>query len=572
MPTRVYQYGIGRMPLRIPDAAFEQAIKSHRFYNELVALDKQFSERWQAIVAASDADMAIATERIVQLEQELADALAVVAKSRSKHGGKCDVALAATVKAIRAELKEARATAKGRKTEARATAKPRLDELETERKEAMTSARQAAAATGLYWGNYNAVVDRFQTARKNMLSNRSKGQSCDLRFARWDGTTSWTVQLQGGASFADIMGGRCQLVQIDPVPDAAWVSPSRGERRRLCRTTGRIRIGSEGAAPVWMEFPVTIHRPVPADGCIKMAHVVRKKAGLRWEWYLNLVVTSELPEQSGGCPVAVHFGFRREGEVIRVATVHDGRTFTSVTIPYSTVRAMERTEGLRAVLDKHINELRDELTHWLKANAAWLPDWIGEQTRGLHQWRSSSRFVRLLDIWERFTGDEDIYARLDDFRRRHRHLYQWESDLKRKITLRRREAFRKVAAQIAVMASVVYLDDTDYARLARRPAQEDSRANEVEAAVRRMARVAAPAELRAEIERCCALKNVRTSRIAPADITRECCRCGNVAESGELGVGVRVTCPTCGIEHDRDNNAVSNVWSRGERNLSQQEA
>lgn len=573
MPAKVYQYGITRMPDRLPEPVFEQAIKRHKFYNELIALDKTFSERWQALVAASDADLAMATERIAAMEAELEDAQAEVGKARAKHGGKCPADLAARVKDIRAGLKEARTLAKSRKAEARAAAKPRLDELEAERRAAIKAARQAAAEDGLYWGSYNAVIDKFQTARQSMLKKRGTGQACDLRFQRWDGSAAWTVQLVGGASWADVTTGRCQMVQIDaPHPDA-WASASRGERRRLSRTTGRIRIGSnEDRSPIWLEFPVTVHRPVPESARVKMAHVVRKKSGLRWEWNLNLVVTDDLPEPAAGPSLAVHFGFRREGDVIRVATVYDGHTYTPVTVPYTTVRATERSEGLRSTLDGHVNAMRDELAAWVKANSGWLPDWIGEQTKALHQWRSPSRFVRLLDTWERFAGDEEIHARLDEFRRRYRHLYQWESDLKRKITLRRREIFRNVAARIAATAGVVYLDDTDYAALARRPAPEDSRANEVEAAVRHMARAAAPAELRAEIERCCASKNVATARIDPADITRQCCHCGNVAESGELGVGVRITCPACGIEHDRDHNAVLNVWTRGEKTRSQDAA
>lgn len=573
MPAKVYQYGITRMPDRLPEPVFEQAIKRHRFYNELVALDKQFADRWQAIVAASDADLALATERIAAMEAELEEAQAAVGKARAKHGGKCPADLASQVKDIRAELKEARAVAKSRKAEARATAKPRLDELEAERRAAIKAARQAAAGDGLYWGSYNAVLEKFQTARQNMLKKRGTGQACELRFQRWDGSASWTIQLVGGASWEDITSGRCQLVQIDHVPAGAWESVLRGERRRLSRTTGRIRIGSnEDRSPVWLEFPVTVHRPVPSSARVKMAHVVRKKTGLRWEWNLNLVVTDDLPEAATGPAVAVHFGFRREGDVIRVATVYDGQAFTPVTVPYSTIRATERSEGLRATLDGHVNALRDELAAWIKTNAGWLPDWIGEQAKALHQWRSPARFVRLLDSWERFAGDEEIHARLDEFRRRYRHLYQWESDLRRKVTLRRREIFRNVAAQIAGMAGVVYLDDTDYAALARRPTPEDSLTNEVEAAVRHMARAAAPAELRAEIERCCAGKNVATSRIDPAYITRQCCHCGNIAESGEIGVGVRITCPACGIEHDRDNNSVRNVWMRGERDRSKNAA
>lgn len=574
MSAKVYQYGITRMPDRLPEPVFEQAIKRHKYYNVLVALDKAFSERWNSIVAGSDAEMALATERIAALDAELVAVLEAVGKSRAAGKGKCAPELAAKVKDLRAGLKETRAQAKARKTEARAAAKPRLDELEEERKAAVKAARQAAAEDGLYWGNYNEVGDKFQTARKAMLSKRSKGQPCDLRFHRWDGSGAWTVQIQGGASWEDVTTGRCNLLQIDHVQDAAWVAASRGERRRLARTTGRIRIGSnDDRTPIWLEFPVTIHRPVPATARIKMAHVVRKKDGLRWEWRLNLVVTdADGAAPATGDTLAVHFGFRREGAVIRVATIHDGKTYETVTIPSSIMEAAERAEGLRATLDKAMDAMKARLAAWVKENAGWCPEWLREQASSLHAWKAPLRIVRLFDTWERFAGDEEIHAELDQFRRRHRHLYQWQVDLTTKISLRRREAFRAAAAAIAGRAAIVYLDDADYAAMARRPRAEDSQANEVEAAVRRMARLAAPAELRAEIERACGARNVPTARIDPANITRACTVCGNVAESGELGVGVQIRCPACHTEHDRDKNAVRNVWLRGEKDRSQNAA
>ena len=109
----------------------------------------------------------------------------------------------------------------------------------------------------MYWCNYDDVIANYETARKRALR-----EGRELRFHGWDGTGKVTVRYQQGLPVAEVQGVDRRL-QIDPVDPLAWSSPHRSERRKLARSRVRIRVGSDGREPVWLELPVVLHRALP---------------------------------------------------------------------------------------------------------------------------------------------------------------------------------------------------------------------------------------------------------------------------------------------------------------------
>ena len=131
----------------------------------------------------------------------------------------------------------------------------------------------------------------------------------ELRFQPWDGTGKVTVRYQQGLAVEGAQGADRRL-QFDPVDPLAWTSPRRSERRKLARSRVRIRVGSEGRQPVWLELPVILHRPLPGDGTVRSASVICEKVGSRERW--RLLVTVARPERARreGPAVAVDLGWR----------------------------------------------------------------------------------------------------------------------------------------------------------------------------------------------------------------------------------------------------------------------
>lgn len=95
-------------------------------------------------------------------------------------------------------------------------------------------ARQAAAAKGLWWGNYNAVLTSFDGAKSKIV--KAGG---DLKEKYFRGEGRLTVQIQGGATPEELFapagsGGRNEARLIDG-PPPGWVDRRgvQGHRFRL---------------------------------------------------------------------------------------------------------------------------------------------------------------------------------------------------------------------------------------------------------------------------------------------------------------------------------------------------
>lgn len=122
-------------------------------------------------------------------------------------------ALVDPVRKLSKDLKQARLAAKARVREP-------LAALNSEHFEAVKSARQNS---GLWWGNYNAIVASYETARTKAMK-----ENAELRSRRFTGEGRFTVQIVGGASVQEITRGTKQ-VSIDltdqPVPGRGGKPP-----------------------------------------------------------------------------------------------------------------------------------------------------------------------------------------------------------------------------------------------------------------------------------------------------------------------------------------------------------
>jgi hypothetical protein len=71
---------------------------------------------------------------------------------------------------------------------------------------------------------------------------------------------------------------------------------------------------------VWLELPVVLHRPLPADGTIRSASVICERVGSRERW--RLLITVAQPERAirQGPAVALDLGWRLLPHGLRVAS------------------------------------------------------------------------------------------------------------------------------------------------------------------------------------------------------------------------------------------------------------
>ena len=202
-------------------------------------------------------------------------------------------ALASAVKAAREALEEGAAMGAARQA----------------RTDGFRRAKQAAAADGLHWGNYNDVVSTFEGAARGARGGRPGHQGQRGERA--------TLQFQGGLKAAALFGPSpaLGLRMIDNRPTGARKGSFRG-RRRTARVAFTLRTARNLAGPAHLSFEALLHRPIPPEATIVMAHVDRLWRRVidangvvhhtaRWRLTLVCKLPARTPSAGAACGLAL---------------------------------------------------------------------------------------------------------------------------------------------------------------------------------------------------------------------------------------------------------------------------
>lgn len=570
---RVYSFGLPFGPDETSAAVVDRQLWLGRLYqNDLIAIERARIAAVRAI-QSEVANVADLEEQLAAVREEILDHTAKIKRANAaRRRRSVDPADKAHQKALKARRKELTAALRAAKAALRddPEVQAKLKACNQRAHDMKLRHRGAYSARGLYWGTYNRVEDAVKSASKPPSKGRRGGWD-GPRHRRWDQSGCMEVQIQKGLPVAGAWGGNAQL-QIDRPPAEAWMdSTPRGERKRLQRTVVRIRACSVSdllamgidhpaadgrkTGPVWAEARMVMHRPLPPDGIIKRAWLQRRRVGTGFRWQLQIVVAAESHRRKApnGGAVAIDFGAKGKagGRLVAKAVGTDGRVVDlrlpgNGGIKYGVAESLAHADHLRSVRDVRLDCAREDLLDWLARHDA--PTWLRDDTRHLRKWRSPSRMLHLLGTWDRrrFDGDAEIVAVLDTWRRKERHLHEWEANERRKAVLRRREVFRVWAADLARSYGTLVTEDIDFAKLARRPdtASNEKREGEL-STVNRNARAASPGIAREIVRSAFAGHEVRLPTSGRAG---RCAACGEPAVEGD-----HVTaCTSCGAQMDAD--------------------
>ncbi len=542
----VYRYGL-LAPTVNGDIVREQMRLAHRYRNTLTEIERGR----RAAIRASDAqhgDIGVLEHAAREARARAADAARIVKANKAAHRttkipremrDALDAARVAQRDSV-AALREARRTIAGD----HATQVDR-DEINDRAAELIRSAR---AHCGVYWGTYLLVEDEAKASGKQPLYDGA--DPSDPRFVRWSGEGTVGVQLQGGMS-ADALGSDTRLQIV------ARADRKTGRRAGQARTL-RLRVQSDGRDPVWAEWPMVMHRPLPDGAVIKRATVHVRRIGPREEWSVTITISTtreRVAAQRCGA-VALDLGWRVTPDGIRVGSWRGEDSATGeILIDARSVSGLELPEKLRSTRDDNFNVARSALVQWLAHTE--VPEWLRDATETLVQWRSAGRLAALARRWRtnRFDGDGEAYEALERWRYRDHHLWEWETSQRTGALRRRREIYRTAAASLASRYDLIVLEKFDLRKMARRPAPDAPRENEGARSNRQMV---APSELRA------ALVNAFRGDVVELDgayTTVTCHACGAV-ERFDAGQHVWHACRSCGAVWDQDANAAINLIER----------
>ena len=399
----------------------------------------------------------------------------------------------------------------------------------------------------LHWGTACILNDAIQRSMKS-------GEA--PRFRRFDGSGVIAVQLQGGMPVGDLLGGM-------------------DTRIRFAGGILRLRIGWTGddaASPLWVALPIAYHRELPADARVKWVKVFARRAATKIRYDAQFILESDgqlgspLPKPVRGT-VAVDVGWRRysgrsAGDGLRVAYWTDDKgKHGELRLQERLLTRWEKTQDLQSIRDKHFNETVAWLRGEKSAHGDTWPEWLRGRTSHLHSWKSPNQLYRLAKWWQRtwkageFPGAGALYVRLETWRKKEAHLFEWETNQRENVLRARREHYRVFAKFLASYREVVVekLDLRDFAEL-----PEEGKGEEHSVTAARPRRfLAALSELFDCIEDAVGRAGGAYLKVKPAFTTQTCHVCGRVEKFDAAAKVVH----TCALGHtwDQDFNATLNL-------------
>jgi hypothetical protein len=568
MTSKNYNYGL-RSPVENRDRVLDQLRLASAYRNKLVEIEL-------ARRAATDETLRELCPGLLECEAELASISTaiddVLAQQRGRNQRARGMTDESDFRARLAELKPRRKELAARRKTLRAgsfAAVATQERLAAVNETAAEAIRAARASCGVFWGSYLLVEQAADAFRK--------GAPPVFRGFRGEGRIA--VQIQGGMTWDEASSGEDTRLRIVHTPQTeartarnGTVLPLPGAKQQAKLYTLRLRIGSNGRAPIWATWPLILHRPIPDGARIMWAVVRREIVAGQERWQLTLSLRDDTDQAfvrrdvatTGVCGVDIGYRYI-DDRAQRVACWHgsDGAS-GELKLPAGKVAEWKKVDDMQSIRDDLHNVARVALRDWLAANPH--PEWLDEATDHMHAWRRLSRLDRLVVQWrgQRFDGDEAIMESLEAWRTRERHLWQYQEHLRDQLLAWRKDFYRNFAAMLRRRYRTIAIEDMDL-RSAIHDVLRPEEERETVTAQRRAARFAALSTLVGALND----SEADVIRIERAGTTSTCSWCG---ATNDVGAEVRHTCVGCGREWDRDANAARNILARGEAAVKTRES
>lgn len=559
MATRVYQYGL-RTPTLRGDVVRAQMLAAHRYRNTLVEIERGRRIAVRSVISAHG-DIGVLEKAVADANVELEKALRVVRLERARTKSRSE---SPVQKQAVKDAREVRRVATSALRDARralkedGTIQVKKDQIE---ELAAGLRRNARAHCGAYWGSYLLIEDADNASRKMPLYDGAGPN--DPRFMRFMGEGRVGVQLQGGLPAADAFTETDTRMQIGR-------QDKRPTKRKDFRVL-RLRVGTldTGREPMWAEWPMLMHRPLPATAVIKWAVVSLRKIGPRECWTVQITATvpDAVPTAKMGM-VAIDVGWRQlpEGTLRVAAWEDDAGQKGELVLTERAIGGIRKPEELRRLRDKKLDEIKKSFSEWLASQGSKVPAWLSKASENLVQWRSAARLTSLVYRWRdnRFMGDLEGYDMVEAWRYKDHHLWSWETSQRTGALRHRREVYRVFASKLVREYGTVVIENFNKSAVARLPLPEDSPDNMTARSNRQLAAVS---ELCLTIKNACGREGVRLIEENPAFTTKTCNVCGLVSNF-DAEANVSHGCDGCGSVWDQDANAAINLLERAKARIA----
>jgi hypothetical protein len=541
----------------------------NKFWNTLVEIERDHRTSFRTIVY-SDISVANMSQKIQCIKDEIIDQDSLRKEARRRHRNKIGdhtKTFDSKIKLLKGQLKELFPQDKELRKKARKKSKKALAALESQRKEDVKTAYQNS---GLWWSNYNDVINSYRSAR-----NRAMKEGSELKFHRFDGSGGFRCQFnKGGVSAEDLLLAKNNVAQVRIITHDEFAelrggigetsSQSYGSRN-YARNYGVLSItvytykGDDGKMRRRMlDFPIIIHRPLPLKAQLKEFRVKRKRIGVDFRWDVTFTFTEmaapiihSTPEKSCG----INLGWKSVSDGLRVATVFDGGSK-----PWHIVLP-------KIIMDKmvYVDELQRQIDTMTNDNYCWLlervddqaPEPLAESFAALKRAKRPhpTKFAKTVVLWREYENYlPGVFEEADSRRKVCRSRAKEHHNLRDKVVRRREDFYRCRAKEIADNFGLIALDKMDLRKLAALETA-DGEPTKLHKKARYSRKVAAVSIFREWIVKQ-ATKTGAIVNVVNVASSTTCHKCGTNTKPGSGHVW---TCLGCGLSWDQDDNAAINL-------------
>jgi hypothetical protein len=447
------------------------------------------------------------------------------------------------------EIQTAAADCYASRGRARVALKDELRHFELERRLAVKRARKDS---GLWWGNYNAICENYDTGRRKAL--KSGGE---LRERRYTGEGRFTVQIVRGVDSARITDDRLQVsldLELKEVP------LRRGKPLpRLSLTIYQRRKHFSGRKVTW---PIVYDRPLPSDAQIQRVQVKRRRVATHWKY--TALFVCRVPERAISTAVptqvcAIKLGFRSMPEGLRVATLVAEDCLQFAVLGREWVDAMDGLDEIARRRSSALNRvhaaLRAQWGHRPAVGSRDIEDALLEEIEAQSPRAGSLR--ELVVRWQKHPDWwRNMYEVLESWRREDKRFLEVLVNKRANLMLSRREQYRRFARSVSQRFGTICIGQLDLAGLSSRK-RETAREGGMPKKVHRNRHRASLHSLLAELEHQ-AEKSGAELKYIRGPLMRMCHSCGSPSPGSANSI---YACEACGALCDSDVNAAQNVYA-----------
>lgn len=552
LPSRIYSYG-ANAPMENLNLVSDQMFGAHRYKNAIVEMEQKRRAKVELALKRISPSLATIESKLKRVEDKIEKMYEAVKKDHVElfHKAANDPEKVSKIKELKKERKDLYSKRKELRKKLFEVAKWKKEEEKIDAW-ADTENKRLRSECDLYWGTYLQV--------EQSMGGRRSG--APPHFIRWNGDGHLAVQAQNGMSIEEAYSGKDSRIRIveGAVEVDGTLTPKTGIKRKLGNALCYFRVGSdEKGGPIFAKIPFILHRPLPANARIKWIHFTRRRVSTKCEWRLLFVLSQDAwvkEDQASDGAIGLDFGWRlTEDGGIRVSSwVGSDGAAGELILPADWLGEMRRVERIRSVRDENFNDARKCLSTWMAERRT--PEWFTEEAKDIPQWKSPARLAGLVIKWreKRIKGDDEIHFILEEWRKRDKHLYEFEANLRDQLIRRRESIYRNFAAEMRRRYKTAKFKKWDLSEIHALPEPEQ---NPKSPGMKEHARDAALSIL----TRCLKESMREVVEVSPKGTSSIHHECGSKQDLA--GSEVLHTCTNCGVIYDRDENAAKNILYSG---------